>query len=82
MDSDFIGPVNIGSEEMPTINELVETALKVANKNIQKIHIDGPLDVRGRNSNNDLIRANLGWDYCQTLQEEYSHYLHLDSGAN
>ena len=69
MDSDFMGPVNIGSEEMVTINELVETAAKVAGKEVQKIHIDGPLGVRGRNSNNDLIRENLDWDYSQTLEE-------------
>ena len=69
MDGDFMGPVNIGSEEMVTINELVDTAAKVANKNVQKIHIDGPLGVRGRNSNNDLIREKLGWDYSQTLEE-------------
>jgi nucleoside-diphosphate-sugar epimerase len=69
MDSDFMGPVNIGSEEMVTINELVETAAKVAGKEVQKIHIDGPLGVRGRNSNNDLIREKLGWDYSQTLEE-------------
>jgi len=72
MDSDFMGPVNIGSEEMVTINELVETAAKVAGKKVQKIHIDGPLGVRGRNSNNDLIRENLGWDYSQTLEEGIS----------
>ena len=35
----------------------------------KKIHIDGPLGVRGRNSNNDLIRENLDWDYSQTLEE-------------
>ena len=69
MDSDFMGPVNIGSEEMVTINQLVETAAKVSGKNVQKIHIDGPLGVRGRNSNNDLIRENLDWDYSQTLEE-------------
>ena len=69
MDSDFIGPVNIGSEEMVTINQLVETTAKVADKEVQKIHIDGPLGVRGRNSNNDLIREKLGWDYSQTLEE-------------
>ena len=69
MDSDFIGPVNIGSEEMVTINQLVDTAAKVANKDVQKIHIDGPLGVRGRNSNNDLIRNKLEWDYSQTLEE-------------
>ena len=69
MDSDFIGPVNIGSEEMVTINQLVDTAAKVAGKKIAKKHIDGPLGVRGRNSNNDLIRKELGWDYEQTLEE-------------
>jgi nucleoside-diphosphate-sugar epimerase len=69
MDSDFIGPVNIGSEEMVTINQLVDTAAKVAGKTIAKNHIDGPLGVRGRNSNNDLIREKLGWDYSLTLEE-------------
>ena len=69
MDSDFMGPVNIGSEEMVTINQLVDTAAKVAGKEVSKIHIDGPLGVRGRNSNNDLIREKLGWDYSQTLEE-------------
>jgi len=69
MDSDFIGPVNIGSEEMVSINQLVDTAAKVANKNVEKNHIDGPLGVRGRNSNNDLIREKLSWDYSQTLEE-------------
>ena len=69
MDSEFIGPVNIGSEEMVTINELVDIAAKVANKKIEKNHIEGPLGVRGRNSNNDLIREKLGWDYEQTLEE-------------
>ena len=69
MDSDFLGPVNIGSEEMVSINQLVDTAAKVAGKEITKNHIDGPLGVRGRNSNNDLIREKLGWDYSQTLEE-------------
>ena len=69
MDSDFLGPVNIGSEEMVTINQLVDTAARVAGKTVEKNHIDGPLGVRGRNSNNDLIREKLGWDYSQTLEE-------------
>jgi nucleoside-diphosphate-sugar epimerase len=69
MEYDFIGPVNIGSEEMVTINQLVDTAAKVAGKNVEKNHIDGPLGVRGRNSNNDLIREKLDWDYSQTLEE-------------
>ena len=69
MQSNFKGPVNIGSEEMVTINQLVDTAAKVSGKDVGKIHIDGPLGVRGRNSNNDLIRKELGWDYTQTLEE-------------
>jgi GDP-D-mannose 3',5'-epimerase len=69
MDCDFIGPVNIGSEEMVTINQLVDTAAKVAGKKIEKNHIPGPLGVRGRNSNNDLVREKLGWDYSMTLEE-------------
>jgi nucleoside-diphosphate-sugar epimerase len=54
---------------MVTINQLVETAAKVAGKQVEKNHIDGPLGVRGRNSNNDLIRKELGWDYSQSLEE-------------
>ena len=69
MDSDFIGPVNIGSEEMVTINQLVDIAASIDEKDLEKIHIDGPLGVRGRNSNNDLIREKLGWDYEMTLEE-------------
>ena len=70
MDSDFQGPVNIGSEEMVSINQLVETAAKVSGKVVQKMHkLDAPLGVRGRNSNNNLIREKLGWDYSQTLEE-------------
>ena len=67
--SDFMGPVNIGSEEMVTINQLADIAANVEGKTITKKHIDGPLGVRGRNSNNDLIREKLGWDYSMTLQE-------------
>ncbi len=69
MKSEFIGPVNIGSEEMVTINELVAIAASVAEKDIKIKHIDGPLGVRGRNSDNNLIRKKLGWDYSMTLEE-------------
>ena len=69
MESDFKGPINIGSEEMVTINQLVETAAKVSGKNIKIKHIDGPLGVRGRNSNNDLVREKLNWDYSMSLEE-------------
>jgi nucleoside-diphosphate-sugar epimerase len=76
MESDFIGPVNIGSEEMVTINQLVDITAKVAEKEVTKIHIDGPLGVRGRNSNNDLIREKLNWEYEMTLEEgiRYTYY--------
>tara|TARA_Y100000766_G_C18668028_1_gene488570 strand:- start:436 stop:723 length:288 start_codon:yes stop_codon:yes gene_type:complete len=70
MDSTFLGPVNIGSEEMVTINELVNITAKVAGKAVSRRHkLDAPLGVRGRNSNNDLVREKLGWDYEQTLEE-------------
>ena len=69
MDSECTKPLNIGSEEMVTINQLVDIAAKVAGKKITKIHVDGPLGVRGRNSNNDLVREELMWDYFMTLEE-------------
>jgi nucleoside-diphosphate-sugar epimerase len=69
MESDFKGPVNIGSEEMVTINQLVDIACGVEGKTLSKMHIPGPLGVRGRNSNNDLVRKELGWDYSMTLKE-------------
>jgi nucleoside-diphosphate-sugar epimerase len=73
MDSNFIGPVNIGSEEMVTINQLVDTVSKVAGVPVKRQHkLDAPLGVRGRNSNNDIIRKELGWDYSMTLEEGIS----------
>ena len=70
MDSDFLGPVNIGSEEMVTINDLLKITAKVAGAAVSKRHkLDAPLGVRGRNSNNDLVREKLGWDYEQSLEE-------------
>ena len=61
MRSDFEGPVNIGSEEMVTINELAQHAIDISGKNITIKNIDGPTGVRGRNSDNDLIQEKLGW---------------------
>ncbi len=69
MRSDFEGPVNIGSEEMVAINELVSIVSKVAQKEINVKHIDGPLGVRGRNSDNKLIFEKLGWRPSQSLEE-------------
>jgi len=68
MSSDFVGPINIGSEEMVTINELAGMVADIAGKSIALNHIDGPTGVRGRNSNNDLIRSKLNWDYEQPLR--------------
>ena len=58
---DFFGPVNIGLEEMVTINELVQKVALIANKRITIKHIPGPTGVRGRSSDNCLIREKLGW---------------------
>jgi nucleoside-diphosphate-sugar epimerase len=61
MKSDFMGPVNIGSEEMVTINELVDMAAEIGRKNVEIKHIAGPTGVRGRNSDNRLIWEKLHW---------------------
>jgi nucleoside-diphosphate-sugar epimerase len=67
--SNFSGPLNIGSEEMVTINQLVAIASRVEGKVVSVKHVDGPTGVRGRNSNNELIRRILGWDYKWTLED-------------
>ena len=70
MASDFQGPVNIGSEEMVTINEMVEIVARIAGKNVSRKHkLDAPTGVRGRNSDNTLIREKLNWDYSMSLEE-------------
>jgi nucleoside-diphosphate-sugar epimerase len=68
MDSIFAGPVNIGSEEMVTINQLAEMAMEIAGKRLLVRHVDGPLGVRGRNSDNRLIRDRLGWAPSASLR--------------
>jgi len=67
MDSDFTGPLNIGSEEMVTINRLAEIAMEVDGKKVSLNHIPGPLGVRGRKSDNNLMREKLGWEPTQPL---------------
>jgi len=69
MESDFAGPVNIGSEEMVTINKLAETIMDVSGKKVSLKHIPGPLGVRGRNSDNHLIREKLGWEPKMPLHD-------------
>ncbi len=78
MESDFLGPVNIGSEEMVTINQLAEMAIKISGKNIQIKNIEGqefidkygfkcPVGVRGRNSDNKLYEEKVGWKVSEPL---------------
>jgi nucleoside-diphosphate-sugar epimerase len=69
MDSNFTGPVNIGSDEMVTINQLVRYVTDISGKEIYVKHIDGPTGVRGRNSDNKLIQEKLGWQPTQPLYD-------------
>jgi len=79
MDSDFIGPVNIGSEEMVTINELAQMAIDISDKNININNIEGnnfldkygfkcPVGVRGRTSDNKLYKEKIGWVVSEPLR--------------
>tara|TARA_B000000475_G_scaffold105325_2_gene85508 strand:+ start:10549 stop:11514 length:966 start_codon:yes stop_codon:yes gene_type:complete len=61
MKSKYKEPINIGSDEMVTINKLAEMAMEISNKKVTLNHIPGPLGVRGRNSDNNLIKKELGW---------------------
>jgi len=67
--SDWAGPVNIGSDEMVTINQLADMAMEIAGKKLSKRHIEGPLGVRGRNSDNRLIQEQLSWRPSQPLKK-------------
>ncbi|MBU2101493.1 NAD-dependent epimerase/dehydratase family protein [Patescibacteria group bacterium] len=64
----FSGPVNIGSEEMVSINKLTDMAAEIAGKKIRKKHVEGPLGVRGRNSHNDLLKHHLNWTPSKPLR--------------
>lgn len=68
MRSDFAGPVNIGSDQMVSINGLVDRVAAIAGKSVGKCHISGPTGVRGRNSDNRLIADRLGWAPSQSLE--------------
>jgi len=69
MESEFSGPVNIGSEEMVSINQLAGMVMEIAGKTLKIRHIPGPLGVRGRNSDNRMIREKLGWAPSRPLRE-------------
>jgi nucleoside-diphosphate-sugar epimerase len=69
MESDFKEPINIGSEEMISINNLAKMVIDISGKSIYINNIDGPTGVRGRNSNNELIEKVLGWKPKYSLRE-------------
>ena len=73
MESDFSEPVNIGSDEMVTINQLVDIACSIEGKKITKNHIDGPLGVAGRNSDNKLIKEKIDWAPDYPLAKGIEH---------
>ena len=83
MRSAFEDPVNIGSEEMVTINQLVDLVADIAGKHIIKHHVPGPLGVRGRKSDNRLIGAALGWKPSQSLRAGLERtYAWIESQVN
>jgi len=78
--SEFTGPVNIGSEEMVSINQFADMITKIAGKRLTYRHIPGPIGVRGRNSDNRLIREKLGWAPSMHLVEGLTRtYKWIDS---
>jgi GDP-D-mannose 3',5'-epimerase len=73
--SDFLGPVNIGSDEMVTINAMARMVIEISGKTLGITHVAGPTGVRGRNSDNRLIEAKLGWrpsrPFVEGLEKTY-----------
>ena len=68
MQSDIVGPINVGSEEMISINDFTKLIISISGKDIKIKNIDGPLGVRGRNSDNKLIKKLLGWEPTEKLE--------------
>ena len=69
MESNFTGPVNIGSEEMISINNLAKMAIEISGKNLTIKNVPGPVGVMGRNSDNHLLREKLGWEPTRSLRD-------------
>jgi len=68
MDSDFTGPVNIGSDEIISINDLAQMVIDISDKDLTLKNIPGPLGVRGRNSDNNLYLEKMGWRVTEPLK--------------
>ena len=69
MRSDYTEPLNLGQDRMVTINELADMVAAIAGVEIVKTHVDGPQGVRGRNSDNGLLREILGWEPEISLED-------------
>ncbi len=69
MRSDFREPMNLGQDRMVTINQLADIVADVAGIKVAKKHIDGPMGVRGRNSDNTLLKKVLGWEPAISLED-------------
>jgi len=69
MRSDFRQPINLGQDRMVTINQLAEMIAEIAGVKIARKHIDGPMGVRGRNSDNTLLRQSLNWEPAISLEQ-------------
>ncbi len=69
MEADFSGPLNVGSAEMITIDQLVDLVIEISGKTLRKRYVAGPMGVRGRSSDNTLIRQVLGWAPSLPLKE-------------
>ncbi|MGD0173753.1 MAG: NAD-dependent epimerase/dehydratase family protein [Anaerolineales bacterium] len=69
MDSDFTGPVNLGQDRLVSINQLADMIMQIAGVKLEKKHVPGALGVRGRNSDNTLVRKMLGWEPKVSLEE-------------
>jgi nucleoside-diphosphate-sugar epimerase len=84
MQSNFTEPINIGSEEMVSINKLIEIVSEISGKTVTRAHkLDAPTGVRGRNSSNELIRRVLGWNYEMSLKQGLHHtYFWIQSQIN
>ena len=81
MRSDCTDALNVGSDEMVSINELAEMIARVANKNVQFEHVRGPLGVRGRNSDNHLIVERLGWRPSRAAHPRHRKDVSMDCQA-
>jgi nucleoside-diphosphate-sugar epimerase len=73
MESDFFEPLNLGQDRMISINDLARMIMEVAGKNVTLDHVDGPEGVRGRNSDNSLLREVLNWEPSISLEDGLEH---------